>query len=232
MLLASRRLPSPCWFVTLPPRHPQELLQDQGRWRTGRFSEPGGITSWQRWLTKKGHGWKTALFCHLPAADVVTLGTNISNNGVTSPALNMAVTRHSSSPALQPTRGIAARYSRHQSPARDPWFLFLLYHHSPISHPPTPRQDKIFPPCRGRREAWGWFYFLFFSNCHWAQDEASPCKHAAILLQAPSATVAQSLGTAEILGLPLDYLKCPWNYWVRRKGGGQEVAKQQTDNKP
>lgn len=76
---------------------------------------------------------------------------------------------------------------------------------------------------------WWWWGIILFVCFPKPVGKASPCKCAASLLWAPISPSGTLPGdTDEILGLPLDCTKCPWNCQVRRKGAVQEVTDSKT----
>lgn len=214
--------------------------RDQGR-RMGLEGSLGLPSSGQTPCLLRAEGM-AALLCLLPVGGHSYSGCEhkreVQNRSTVTP--NLA--RHpnlSFSPACNRhcTEGLQLATKTSQPPTR-----------YTVSSPPTPysstsslpafRKDSlfIFPTCSGRREPLQDFFgggevlfCLYVFQSQWAEGKASPCKCAASLLWAPISPSGTLPGdTDEILGLPLDCTKCPWNCQVRRKGAVQEVTDSKT----
>lgn len=79
----------------------------------------------------------------------------------------------------------------------------------------------------------GWFFlFVFFTlpvGKGWGKSKQA-CSNSAASSISPSGSLPGDAGG--ICELPLDYSRCPWNCWVRRKGAVQEEVNDEQITKP
>lgn len=217
---------------------------DQGRGRTGLEVSLGPTSSGQTPCLLRTEGM-AALLCLLPTGGHSHLGHEHEREVLNPICLHWSSVWQNTqtSPSLQPARGIAQRCSSWPQRAVTTTKVHSFFcSYTTIPSPPfflhSGKTHFISLTYSGRGEPrmkgffWWWWgiFFLYVFQSQWAQGEASPCKCAATLLRDPISPSGTLPGdTDEILGLPLDCTKRPWNCQVRRKGavagGDKQTAK-------